>query len=222
MSRALLLIGSPKPKSTSRVLGEVVLARLAAQGWDTQALRLTGLLDAQEGRARLSGEFLEARLVILAAPVYVDAPPAPVLRAFEFLAGEPAPRETGRRRFAAVFNCGFPETVHTAISLDICRLFAREAGLEWAGGLGVGGGGAVGDGPLEARGRITANLRRALDLAGEALARGEPVPPEALDLAARPLAPRWLYLLMAEAGWLARAWKRGTLFKLGDAPFRKP
>jgi hypothetical protein len=221
MSKALLLIGSPRSKSTSRVLGEALLEGLLARGWQCETLVLPGLLEAQEGRARLWGEFLGADLTILAAPVYVDSPPAPVLRALEFLAEEPG-QKTMARRFAAVFNCGFPEPGHTTICLDICRLFSREAGLEWAGGLGIGGGGAIDGARLAARGNMTRNLRRALEMAVENLADGHGISLEAQALAAKPIVPAWLYLLLAEAGWWVEAWKRRTLFKLGDRPFRKP
>jgi hypothetical protein len=223
--KALLLLGSPREKSVSRMLGEALLARLAQRGFESAALRLTGLMEAQEGRARLSGEFLGADLVILASPVYVDAPPAPVMRALEFLAGEPSSRGSDGarpRRFTAVFSCGFPEAGHTDLCLDVCRLFARDAGLAWSGGLGVGGAGALDPSGLHKRAGMAAGLRRALDLSAASLSAGGNVPQEARELAARPLAPRWLYLLMAEAGWLVQAFKRGALFKLGDKPYGKP
>lgn len=218
MKKALLLVGSPRDRSTSQVLGQAIMDALAARGFQCGTLRLTGLLETQEGRARLLGEYLGADLVVLAAPVYVDAPPAAVMRALEFLAG-PENSTNRTKRFCAVFNCGFPESEHTDLSLDVCRLFARRAGLEWAGGLGTGQGGAMDGQPLEARGRITRPLRRALTLAAAALADELPVPQEAVDLAARPLAPHGLYLRMAELGWLAQAWKRRTLFRLDARPF---
>ena len=196
------------------------MARLGDRGWLWRELALTGIMESQEGRARLSGEFLGADLTVLASPVYVDSPPAQVMRALEFLAEEPGQGPRGRR-FAAVFACGFPESSHTEVCLESCRLFAREAGVEWAGGLGIGGAGALGTGPLESRGRMAKKLLEALDLAAEALHLGQAVPDKAVRLAGEPLVPRWLYLLLAEAGWLARAWKRRTLFKLNARPFRK-
>ncbi len=218
--KALLLLGSPRERGTSMLLGKGILEGLAARGWETETLRLAGLLEAQGGRARLIGEFTGADLCILSAPVYVDSPPAPVMRALEFLAGEPGggPGQGGRR-FAAIFNCGFPEVEHTDICLDVCRLFARDAGLHWAGGLGVGGGGAVGD-TLDARGKLTLNLRRALDMAVQALALDADIPDEARALAAKPILSRRLYLLFAEYGWFRLAAKHKTLFKLGERPFK--
>jgi len=230
--KALLLLGSPRKKSTSRVLGRTLLSGLAARGWETGELRLHGLLDVQEGRARLLGETASADLIVLAAPVYVDALPAPVMHALEFLAGEPGQAGKGEgagdagraaggkpRRLAAIFNCGFPEASHNDISLSACRLFARDAGLGWAGGLGVGGGGAVGGRPLAERGRLFARLTRALDMAAEALAAGRDIPDEAVRLAASPAVPGFLYILMAEAGWIASAWRSKSLSRLGARPY---
>ena len=221
--QVLLLLGSPRQGSVSASLGGYLLERLAERGLTGGVLPLTGLLEAQEGRARLAAAAAAADVLVLAAPVYVDAPPAPVLRAMEFLAGAPlAPRPGKPRLLAAVTNCGFSEASHTALSLDIYGLFARAAGFDWAGGLGVGGGGALHGKPLAATGGAGRRVRRALDMAAESLASGLAIPDEARELAARPLAPKGLYLLVGEAGWLAQAWKRRTLFKLGSTPFRTP
>lgn len=220
-ARALLLLGSPRPAGASAALGGFLLERLRRPGLDTDCLALTGLLETREGRTRLASAVDAARLVILAAPVYADCLPAPVVRAMEFLAEPPASGDPSRL-FAAVIVCGFPEASHTESALDICRLFARQAGLAWAGGLGVGGAGALGGKSLAGAGRIGANIRQALDRAAEALARGLPVPAEARELAARPLMPTRLYLALAEFDFLRQAVRHRALFKLGQTPYRTP
>ena len=48
-------------------------------------------------------------------------------------------------------NCGFAEAHHNDVALDIYRLFARDAGLHWAGGLAIGGGGMFAGKPLKRR-----------------------------------------------------------------------
>jgi NAD(P)H-dependent FMN reductase len=219
MNKALLLIGSPRKQSVSRLLGETLLGGLKARGFESETLPLPGLLETQEGRARLAGEFPGANLTILAAPVYVDALPAPAMRALEFLAEGREPAKPGRA-FAALINCGFPEASHTDIAMAACRLFARDAGLTFAGGLGFGGGGALDAASLEKGGGPARHARRALDLAAQALAQGQPIPAEAVQLAARPAMPRWVYLLVSEIMWGAQAFKRGNLFKLGARPYR--
>lgn len=219
MNKALLLIGSPRKLSVSRLLGEDLLRGLTARGFETQTLVLPGLLETQEGRARLAGEFLGASLTILAAPVYVDALPAPAMRALEFLAEGRDPAKPGRA-FAALINCGFPEASHSDIAMEACRLFARDAGLAFAGGLGFGGGGALDAASLEKGKGAARHARRALDMAAQALAQGLPIPAEAVQLAARPAMPRWAYLFVSEIMWRVEAFRRGNLFKLGARPYR--
>ena len=46
---------------------------------------------------------------------------------------------------------------------------------------------------------------KSLDLAADALAKGEAIPEEAVKLMARPLVPRWLYLLIGNRGWVRGA-----------------
>ncbi|WP_243311944.1 NADPH-dependent FMN reductase [Fundidesulfovibrio agrisoli] len=222
MRRVLLLAGSPRAGGVSLMLGRELLERMAALDFATEVrtLRVSGLLDAQEGRARLHAAFAWADTVVLSAPVYVDSPPAQVLKALEFLAAEPW-RGDEPKRFCALFCCGFPEASHTAICLDVSRIFARKAGLEWAGGLGFGGSGALGGQSLAARGRMAAPVARALDMAAQALTDGRPVPPEARELAAKPLIPKPLYLFLAESGFLSLAWKSRTITRLGAKPYEK-
>lgn len=220
-TRALLLLGSPRKRGASAKMRDYLGDRLQESGCEVRRLQLTGLLGTEEGRARLAGDAAWAGLCLLATPVYVDGLPAPVVRALEFLSDAPPVFAQGTR-FAAVAVCGFPETEHTALCLDMCRLFARRAGVEFAGGLGVGGSGAFSNKPLEDQGALTLRLRQGLDQAALALARGEPVPQSAVSLAAGPHVNRRLYLFMGSIGMLARARKRRALGKLGQTPFQTP
>lgn len=219
--RALLLSGSPRRKGASAMLGAYLSARLTDLGLDVRRIHLTGLLETEEGRAKLAKDAAWAQLLVLCSPVYVDAPPAPVMRALEFLA-DSAGGEPAGRTFAALFTCGFPETAHTRISLDICELFARRSGFAWGGGLGVGGGSALYGKTLEARGNMTRSLRASLDQAALALARGQVVPASAVAQAAKPLMPRLLYVLMATWGMVDNARKRRKFLQLWKKPFAKP
>jgi hypothetical protein len=118
----------------------------------------------------------------------------------------------------AVVNCGFPEWEHTRTALEICRVFARQAGFEWMGGLGYGGGEAIAGRPLEELGGQTRSLRQGLDLAAEALLAGREVPEEAQALLARPVVPSRLYTAIGTIGWLRAARRHGTLRRLRDRP----
>lgn len=217
--QALLLVGSPKPAcSTSEALGTYLLEKLSQAGFaGEKVLLLQAVLDP-ERLARLLVSVAEADLVILACPTYVDALPAPVVRVLEALAERPRPADR-QPRFLAIANCGFPEAAQNAVALAICRQFAREAGYVWAGGLGLGGGGALGGYALRDRKGLARNIIKALDMTALALAAEHPVPETATALMARPLLPRWLYLWIGTHGWKRQAKRFRTRERLADRPW---
>jgi hypothetical protein len=150
----------------------------------------------------------------------VDALPATVTAALERLAaarGRWAHRDPAR--LVALVNCGFPEARHTRTALDVCRAFADVAGLAWAGGLGVGGGEALHGAPLERAGRMAARVRRALELAADAVLAERPVPDEAVALMAAPLVPPRMYTLLGSLRWLRDAQEHGAARRLWDRPY---
>jgi len=218
--KALLLVGSPKPAhSTSEALGGYLLEKLAAEGFAGERVHLQPAASEPAGVAGLLASVADAELVILAYPTYVDSLPAPVVRSLEAIA---AGRRTGKvqpQRFLAIANCGFPEPVHNRVSLAICRQFAREAGFAWVGGLSLGGGGAVSGEPLESRKGMLRNIIRSLDMSAAALAANRPIPDTAVELMARPLMPRWLYLWIGNWGWRRQAKRFGTTERLLECPW---
>lgn len=221
LRRATLLVGSPKAhgESTSEALGRYLCDRLAAGGVAWETLFVSALHGARID-AKAVPSVAGADLFVLASPVYDDALPAPVTAVLEHLASARA-RWADRPpvRFLAVVNCGFPEPRHTEIALAICRAFADEAGLAWAGGLGVGGGEALNGVSLERAGKMAARVRRALGLTADALLQDRPVPDAAAALLASPLVPSRLYTLMGNVGWLRAARRHGTLRRLWDRPY---
>ncbi len=219
-SRALLIVGSlKKPHSTSKALGSYVLDRLRERGWETEALHLRPSLYRDEGQGELLAAVGRADLLILAFPLYYFSLPALATRALELIAEDRQrirPQRT--QRFLAISNCGFPEAEHNDVAMEVCRTFAEQTGIEWIGGLAMGSGEAVGGQPPKAKGMLQ-HVARALDLAAEALARGCPVPQEAVDLMAKPLMPSWLYTTVGNLGWRQRAWKNGVLLSMGRRPY---
>jgi hypothetical protein len=150
----------------------------------------------------------KADLVLLAFPLYVDSLPAPVMKALEAIALQRASQGENKPQplFAAIANCGFPEPGHNATALAICANFARLSNFTWAGSLALGAGeGMVHGTPLnELDGRVIP-LKKALDLAAEALARGTSIPSAAQALLAKPFIPGWLYRAMGVYGWRQQA-----------------
>jgi hypothetical protein len=219
--RALLLVGSPKPnRSTSEVLGSYLLEKLSKEGFSGEKIPLHQALLDKKGMADLLASASDSDLVILAFPTYVDSLPAPVIRILEKIAEFRRTHEVNRRqRFLAIANCGFPESVHNVVSLAICRRFAKEAEFAWAGGMSLGGGGVLDGQPLRDRKGMARNIIRALDITAAALAGNRPIPEAAIELMARPLVPRWLYLWAGSRSWKRQAKQFGTRERLRDRPW---
>jgi hypothetical protein len=139
-----------------------------------------------------------------------------VLAGLERLAREP---HGPRPALLPILQAGFPEISHTILALHLLADFAQSAGFAWAGHLAMGGGGLLTGADLnEANGKAW-NQVAALDLAAEALDRGEPVPAVASDRFATLPISNFAYRLAGQAGWIWRALRRGSLFSLHAQPF---
>ena len=209
--RALLLIGSPRAAGNSESLGDGLGDNLKKLGWTVEKINIPGPLRSPAEMDTLTSKMLDGGLFILSSPLYADGVPAMVLRVFEEIkrATEilPPGMSPQRIRMTAIFNCGFPESHHNDVALKICRLFAADVGFHWAGGLAMGMGEVLGRRPLSEAGRVARPVGRALALAAAALDQGKNIPAEAVELMAKPLIPRFLYVLMGNRGWRKQAEK---------------
>jgi NAD(P)H-dependent FMN reductase len=179
---ALLLVGSPKGlKSSSHAIGSYLLKRLETAGLTTKTLVIGAALHTEADAAGMHEDIAAADIIIVSFPLYVDQLPAPLVKALELIAER-----------------------------DIMRRFAKEVGFEWAGALAMGMGGAVGGRSLAKAGGMVRNIVRALDVTAAALINGENVPGEAAGLMAKPVVPKWMYLLMANWGMKREIKKRGV------------
>lgn len=220
--RALLLVGSPKTRnSTSHVLGTYLFERLRARSIDTTTTYLHTVVHSPGKMTALLNAVDHADLVTLAFPLYVDSLPAPVIEVLEGAAAHRRHRgQTEPQLFAAIANCGFPEVHHMDNALAICEMFARQAKFAWASSLALGGGqGLVNGMPLAELGGRAAPLRNALELAADALARGQAIPNAAQDLIAKPVIPGWLYRLAGGYGWRQEAKRYGAQKSLRRRPY---
>jgi multimeric flavodoxin WrbA len=208
IQRALLLVGSPRTrKSSSNALGSYLFEQLKTRVIETETIYLHTVLRSPEKMQALLQAVDGADLVLLAFPLYVDSLPAPVIDALERIAASRAMRAQSKRQlFAAIANCGFPEAQHNATALAICETFAHQTGFQWAGGLALGAGeGLVHGNPLQdAHGPVTP-IKKALELAGAALAEGQSIPLAALSLMAKEHFPGWAYRFLGVFGWRQQA-----------------
>lgn len=219
--RILLLVGSARrPRSTSEAMGAYLLEQMADRGWDSETLLLHRVLGKAEQQETLFHEVDQADVIVLAFPLYVDSLPANAIRALELIherrrAG-PHRRE---QKLLAIVNSGFPEAHQSDTAIAICRQFAREAGLEFAGGLRLGGGGAINGRPIEEVGGAARFVVAALDMAAEAIAAGHPIPEEAVETMGTSVVPAWGYRWMGWLGWRLQARQNGVLRQLYAKPY---
>jgi multimeric flavodoxin WrbA len=209
IQKAVLLVGSPRTrKSTSNSLGGYLFEQLKERSIQTETIFIHTTMNSAERTRAMLDAIDKADLILLAFPLYVDSLPAPVIHALETIAMQSASQGENKRQplFAAIANCGFPEPGHNITALAICENFARLSNFTWAGSLALGAGeGMVHGTPLnEMDGRVIP-LKKALNLAAEALARGESIPSEAQALLAKPFIPAWLYRAMGVYGWRQQA-----------------
>ena len=221
---ALVLVGSPKGgASTSASIGDHLLAHLAEHGVEGRQVRIVKALKTEEGTRALLADVAAADLVVLSFPLYVDSLPAPVTRALELIAAArtaaPGSEAGDPASFVAVVQCGFAESEHNDVALEICRNFSNAAGLAWAGGLAMGEGAMIGGQPLEKVGGRVRSAVAALDLAAAGLAAGDAVPDEAVRTMAKPPLPPRMYRLMANMGWRSQRRKSGSDTPIDARPF---
>jgi len=224
---ALLLVGSPRTKqSTSHSLGGHFFDQLSAHNIQTKTIYIHTSIRSPERMKTLLEAVDAADLILLAFPLYVDSLPAPTIEALERISAHRRSHtgtnshQTHRQLFAAISNCGFPEAHQNATALAICANFAWQAGLNWAGSLALGAGeGMIHGTPLnELDGRVIL-LRKALDLAANALAQGMAIPQEAQELLAKPFVPSWMYRWMGIYGWRQQAKQYGMERSLKRQPY---
>jgi NAD(P)H-dependent FMN reductase len=219
--RVLLLVGSAKENpSTSESLGTYLLEQLHTKGYKTKTLFIHKSLRSDRGRGGLLRATQQADIVVVACPLYVDSVPYVVIRAMELIAEDrQAKRELREQRLLCIVNCGYPEAHQNDTALAMCRQFAREMGFQWAGGLALGAGEAIGGRSLLAVKGMARNVIKSLDLTTDALVTGKAVPQEARQKMARPLIPNWLYIWFGKMNWKRQTKKHGVHKKLYDRPY---
>jgi len=219
--KVLLLVGSPRGMaSTSNSLGDHLLSQLEEHGMATKKLLAYPALADEKKMAELLAAVDACHLLVIAFPLYVDHLPAPLIELLRQVSERRQGRQgEARQSLAAVVNCGFPETAHCRPAGDIMRLFSAQAGFRFLGCLSLGMGGAIGNRPLAKVGPIVRHQIKALDRAAAFLAEGKDIPADLIELAGKPMMPRWFYNWVADRGWKSAAKKHGSSGRLHDAPY---
>jgi len=218
MSKAVLLIGSPRgDKSTSKSLGSYLMSRLEEKGWQTTTHMVGRTVESVADFEGMFNDLEDAQLVVLATPLYVDSPPSPVVQFMELYGMRQQGVSGPRPRMCLIINCGFPED-QNQVGVQIVRHFAADNGMEWAGTLSMGQGGAIWGEGLDALGGRTRRIRSSLDQAASALVERKAIPIQVERTFSKGIIPAFLYRHMANKGWEAMG-KRNKVRNLKSRPF---
>ncbi|MCG8484902.1 MAG: hypothetical protein MJA31_16440 [Clostridia bacterium] len=220
--KALLLVGSPKKiHSTSDAMGTYLTDKLEEKGFETDKLHILSSLKNSESIECLLEGIDRSNILILSFPLYIDALPAHIIKAFELIENRRKNNKvTTKQKMMVIVNCGFPEPFHNNVAIDICKCFANRVGFEWAGALSMGGGGMIQGKPLKELGGRVRYAVQSLDIASEAIAKDNVVPKEAMELMKKPPMPQKLYLFMGSKGWKKQAKKFGCEKDLYATPYK--
>ncbi len=214
--KSLLIVGSQKtkPPSTSAVLGGCLLEKLKLFGMQTEYYSLKAhLLHSQKEQRTLCQAVDQAGVVIFSFPIYVDSPPFLATKALEIIAHHKKHVKSNKPTLlTGISNSGLPELSQNIVALSICRNFAIECGMIWAGGLIFGAGEMLISGnPLTGFKGFRGTKRpplfyvaHALEIAASSLVKGSPIPEQAIQMLAKKPLPLlsvhlWHWFLMRKA-----------------------
>ncbi|MFP4016783.1 MAG: hypothetical protein ACLFUI_07095 [Halanaerobiales bacterium] len=237
--KCLLMIGSPKGwQSSSYKIGNYLFDKILEKGYSGERYLLKTLSKRSGDSSGNIDEFIndirESDIIILSCPLYVDSIPSFTIEVMELIADEYNERSivndsaesedkqnnNGKEQgFLAIINSGFPESEQNDTAIKICRRFAKEVGFKWLGGIGVGGGAAVGNQELKGNKGMLKKLVAGLDKTSDAIVNEHRIPEDARHLLNRPLIPSWFYTFILNPGWWFMARKNKAHKKIYDKPY---
>ena len=218
---ALLIVGSPrKERSTSHSLGNYLIQKLGKQAWVSRTIYTHNIYNDEDLLSKMLQEVEKSDLIILAAPLYVDSIPAPVIKVLQEINNHRRKiKNTSQPDFLVIINCGFPEAEQNNTAIKMYKKFSDSVGFKWLGGLSLGMGGAVNGKPLLKAGGMVRNIRKSLDLTAASVIDRKSIPEEAFILISKKFIPKWLYTFMGNFMWKRQAKVYGAKDKLYDRPY---
>lgn len=146
------------------------------------------------------GKIQQADALVISCPLYVDGLPGHLLTCLMQM--ERQLRE-GVQVYGIV-NCGFYEGIQAEPALHILENWCAKAGVIWAGGIGVGGGGGLGQMPSMENGP-RAPIHKELRVLAEHIMQEKEMGERYVSVAF----PRFLYRWAAQLGWRQMIKKNG-------------
>lgn len=207
MTKIVAINGSPKQSSG---VSELIIKELAEYSNNTiESHRAIDLITNEQ--PALPSSIMEADILLVVFPLYVDSLPAPLIKALQRIEKAKLTVSNNPMVFA-VSNCGFFEATQTKLALKMIRAFAHKVGFSYGYGLGIGAGpmlAVTNKGP-------TANITVALKNLARELSQGDHR--ERPDVFLSPKIPPYLYKLAAHSGWYRSARKSSQRKQLAAKP----
>ncbi|NLY09090.1 MAG: NAD(P)H-dependent oxidoreductase [Tissierellia bacterium] len=206
--------GSPKKtKNTSAKIIKEIEEILCMDIKVIKALDLVGESDSNQ--KILSKQIIEADVLLIVCPLYVDALPSPVVRAMQIIEKESKESDLLPRAYG-ISQCGFFEATHNKIALKIMQNFCSKVGIHWQYGIGIGAGVFLGEtkqinsGPTKAVYNELEKLCKDIKNDLREVRENSYISPSML---------RILYKLGGNIQWKSQAKKNNVYDKLHDKPF---
>lgn len=199
----LIINGSPRKNGTSCSFARTIRKLAEEKNCAAEIFHVHELFAANNNWTSFKNAVGESAVIVLVSPLYVDTLPYPVVRLFEKMCIELRQVLCGKS-FFAVGQCGFPDTTMLEPFLGSCRFFAEQAGMQWRGGLGYGGGSIINGAHLEDLGKKGGKIISAFALALDDVLSERTISSAAQDLLAVKIPALLLYPLAAFLNHKAR------------------
>jgi hypothetical protein len=218
----VLLVGSPKSDGgSSSSFGDYILGKVSNK-ITKKSYHVGKALRKEESWNKLTDAIDSADSVLLLFSLYWDSLPSHLITALERLYLHRKKNANKKKQsFYVLVQNGFPEPWHNEMAIKICEIFASEAGFDYKGALNVGGGAVINGRPLTETGGMTLKLRQTLDMAADALGKGDAIPKEVEKRLAKPLYPPMFATVFGGIGWRRQAKQKGATTSLRSRPYKK-
>lgn len=197
-----LINGSPKMKnSTSRMLLDDIKSYISQQA---------EMININMHKPILSDKILKqiesVDIFVFSFPLYVDGIPGHLLSCLSQL--EEVYKNNHEVYVYGIVNCGFYEGQQAKNALDILQNWCIKTGAIWAGGIGVGGGGALSQMP-NAKNGPKVPINKTLQNMSKSILQLKTQDNQFVTVAFS----RFLYKMAAQIGWRRLIRSNGGKFK---------
>jgi hypothetical protein len=221
IKKATVLNGSPRDgATTSGSLGGHLATLLRTYGVETRTHVISSSLRTKELSDDMMKDVNSSDLVVLSYPPSLDSPPSDVVRWMELIRDDELIDLEGKA-FLAIGHCDEPDPAKLDVSIGILHNFSDSEGMRWLGGMRMPMGSAIDGTPLIAAGKKGRWAVKALDMAADALKKGETVPEDAVALMSHRPMRELSYVSRCNKRWKRLAVQKGTRMNLMDRPLLK-